>query len=347
MCLLRKDPGHIKDERDPLEEVFRNNFTSQIMFDASDMHLERSFKAYDKDGDNTLDVAELLQGLLTGSGFHFFDYPTPFVRVLGLLSEKVLDDNQAKELSGTDGLKKRQTFFKEWGISYVLYRDLVTKLKFHVLFHPEIVKKMFKKTRFTRLMAQSPAIRFLRKLEMKKKSEANHSEKIQRMLTRNESNFDDQETENLFEGVSGKEWVKYLVSLDLIFTDVNTIQDQVGESSVADLNRATHDMGVVVSVQDYSIDSLFSKRHVNKDFDALRDFMSTGDRPKGTKVRWINAEQVRSKERVEGWEYLTRLRLCCRPSAPSATPSPSCVWLRCKKSTHLPRRISWSPLGNR
>ena len=296
---LREDPE--ENEDDNLEEEFRHKFTSQIMYDASDMHLERSFHAYDKDGDKTLDVDELLQGLLTGSGFYFFEYPGPFVRVLGLLCEKVLNDDQAKELSGEQGLKKREVFFKGWGISYVLYRELVIKLKFHILFHPDVVKKMFKKTRFTRLMAQSPAIRFLRKLEMKKKEEAKQSEKIQRMLTRIQSDtgddtfgnavFDDEENENVWKDVSGKEWVNYLISLDLIFTDVNTRQDQVGDSTVGDLNRATHDMGVALSVQDYSIDSLFSKRHLNKDFQALREFMATDDRPEGTKVRWINAEQ--------------------------------------------------------
>mmetsp|Transcript_7015 Transcript_7015/g.14211 ORF Transcript_7015/g.14211 Transcript_7015/m.14211 type:complete len:729 (+) Transcript_7015:102-2288(+) len=296
VCL--RDDAPSNDDR--LEDNFRAKFTSQYMYDASDMHLERSFRAYDKDADSTLDADELLHGLETGSGFDFSDYPVPFVKVLGLLCNQVLDDERAKEISGDEA--KRKTFLKGWGISYILYRELVKQLKFHILFHPRIIQKMFKKTRFTRLMAQSPAIRFLRKLEMRKNSQAKDSKQIQKLLSRTISpgsergsffggDTGENEDDDFWEDVSAREWMKYMISLDLIFTDVNTIQDQVTDSSVNDLNRATHDMGVALSVQDYSIDSLVSKRHINKDFETLREFMSKDQRPEGTKVRWINAEQ--------------------------------------------------------
>jgi len=177
VCLTVK-----REEEDLNEEHFRGKFTSQIYYDASDMHLERSFHAYDKDGDSTLDAEELCSGLLTGAGFDFLHYPPVFVKLLGVLCNKALGDAKVKELC--EDKDKRNTFLKGWKITYVVYREVVRLLKFHVLFHPEIVQRMFKKTRFTRLMAQSPAIRYLRKLEMKKHTEVEGSVKLLTMLSK-------------------------------------------------------------------------------------------------------------------------------------------------------------------
>jgi len=100
--------------------------------------------------------------------------------------------------------------------------------------------------------------------------------------------------------------MKYLKSLSLIFTDVNTVEDQVFQSTIVDLNRATHDMGVNLSIQDYSIDRLVSKKHLNKNFDVMHDFMKKDKRPDGTRVRWINAEQfdVLTLLRVASWQNI-------------------------------------------
>ncbi|GMI05995.1 hypothetical protein TrLO_g5652 [Triparma laevis f. longispina] len=273
---------------------FFRRFTAQETFDASDQHNERSFRAYDKDNDGSLSTTELTHGLLTGANFDFMSYPIIYIKLLGILQGRELTDEAATALKAAPGK------FEGWSISFAIYNALIKQLKFQVLFNVNTVKRMFKVLRLE--MSAKQEVRSARSDRTMKKvnfnielQESANDEALQAMMRDREVSVEGWE-----EHMSKGEFSKYIQSLKLILTDVNTADDIVSTASLEDLTRAKHDMGVVLSVQDYNIDRLESKVHINKNFKTMYKFLS-GPPNAGFTVRWIN---------LESFDTLNMLRVC-------------------------------------
>ena len=272
--------------------------SSQTTYDISAQNLHRAFDALDDDRNGMCDTVELMRAMIT-QDFDFTNFPRCYVRLLGLTQNKLLSDVELDKFTNDPSL------MKTWTITFPIFVHVVRSLKQHVLLNPHVYRKTFKLARLNRLKELSANVRFLRR----KGGDKNRNSKSVR--TKEVTVSPDDVT------VSSRAPVNSLdddavppahfniqnapSSLRLVFSDINSANDEVETSTHAEIVAALHDLGVNVTVYDFRIDHLVKQGNVNATLQTLHPFLRAETRPENSKVR-ERIERVEARSRTHGPE---------------------------------------------